>query len=344
MNKGDALLIELDYTVNGEALQEGEWDDIEFSLNSKSYSLSNGDIYWDGEAYVCYLSEADTFDLRFTNIYQLRLAKDGYVISSPITTWRVGGVLSKKYLTGDIPTPRYNALIDGSIKSIKSDVSTIRPYAFAWCEELESAEFTEATDVGAYAFWDCRKLKTVVLEKCNIIHEYAFKKNHASVLESVDAPNVTALYGNAFEGSAIKEIELPNLDSIGGECFKNSSIEVAMFPKLRQWLGINDFQGCAQLKVVDLGLTDIIENDAFEDCTSLNTMILRCPQVVEISARTTMFDGSPFGADGTGGTIYVPNDLLETYTSDRSTRTTWQYIKGLNANNQILPIEGSIYE
>lgn len=344
MNKGDALLIELDYTVNGESLQEGEWDDIEFALNDKSYSLSNGDIYWDGEAYVCYLSEADTFDLRFTNIYQLRLAKDGYVISSPITTWRVGGVLSKKYLTGDIPTPRYNALIDGSITSIKSDVSTIRPYAFAWCEELESAEFTEATDVGDYAFWDCQKLKSVKLDKCTNIHESAFKKNIASVMEEVDAPLCEELGFGAFEGSAIKEINLPSLETINGQAFKNSSVEVVMLPKLSQLLGTDDFQGCTQLKVVDLGLTDIIENDAFEDCTSLNTMILRCPQVVEISARTTMLDGSPFGANGTGGKIYVPNDLLETYTTDRSTRTTWQYIKGLNANNQILPIEGSEYE
>ena len=341
MNKGDALLIELDYTVNGEALQEGEWDDIEFSLNNKSYSLSNGDIYWDGEAYVCYLSEADTFDLRFTNIYQLRLAKDGYVISSPITTWRVGGVLSKKYITGDIPTPRYNALIDGSITSIKSDATTIRPYAFAWCEELVSAEFTEATDVGAYAFWDCQKLKSVKLEKCTNIHEYAFKKNIASVLEEVDAPLVTRIGQNAFENSALKEINAPNLTSVGGSSFYGTNIEEAMFPNLETITGDKVFYNCANLQVADMGSVSTIDKELFVGCTSLDTLILRNTTTVPyIQNRTTMFDGSPFGANGTGGTIYVPNDMLESYASDRN----WNTVKNYNANNKFEAIEGSIYE
>ena len=44
-------------------------------------------------------------------------------------------------------------------------------------------------------------------------------------------------------------------------------------------------------------------------------------------------------SNGSGGTLYVPQALISTYQS----ATNWSTILGY-ANNQILPIEGSIYE
>lgn len=342
MNKGDALLLELDFTVNGESLKEGEWDDIELSLASKSYTLANGDIYWDGEHYVLFMTQEDSMKLSFTNVYQLRLQKGDYVISSNVQKLRVGGGLSRLIL-GDYKgnVKRYNPLIDGTITSIVSDVTDVRPYAFAWCRQLETAELPEATDVGMYAFWCCDMLKTVKLDKCTNINQYAFKKNIASVLETVYAPLCEVIGFSAFENSTLNELNAPIVHSLGGSAFYGTNIEEAMFPKLDSITGDKVFYNCSNLKVADIGSVTAIDNETFVGCTSLNTLILRNPTTVTyIKNRTTMFDGSPFGADGSGGTVYVPSAMLESYTSDRN----WTTIMNYNENNQILPIEGSIYE
>jgi len=338
MNKGDALLIELDYTVNGEALQEGEWDDIEFALNDKSYSLSDGDIYWDGEAYVCYLSEADTFDLRFTNIYQLRLAKDGYVISSPITQWRVGGVLSKKYITGEITTSRYDALIERTITSINSNASKVGVYAFDGCNALTTAIFPEATEVEGWAFNGCEALKKVILSKAISIGAEAFA---SSGLVEIDAPLVESIDSNAFANTVLTaKLNMPKLKTIGLNAFNSCEFTEATFPEL-ETVGQGAFAHNSNLEVLDIGTCTSIGQSAFSSCTRFDTLILRSPTKVSIGIRTWAFDATPFGNLATGGTIYVPADLIEAYETDLS---RWAYVKGLNANNRFVAIEGSIYE
>ena len=55
-------------------------------------------------------------------------------------------------------------------------------------------------------------------------------------------------------------------------------------------------------------------------------------------SNVNAFTGA-FASGGTGGTLYVPQALIASYQS----ATNWSTILGY-ANNQILPIEGSIYE
>ena len=50
-------------------------------------------------------------------------------------------------------------------------------------------------------------------------------------------------------------------------------------------------------------------------------------------------NSNPFANGKSGGTLYVPADMISSYQS----ATNWSTILGY-ANNQILPIEGSIYE
>lgn len=339
MNKGDALLIELDYTVNGEALQEGEWDDIEFSLNSKSYSLSNGDIYWDGEAYVCYLSEADTFDLRFTNIYQLRLAKDGYVISSPITQWRVGGVLSKKYITGEITTSRYDELIDRTITSINSNASKVGEFAFRGCNDLTSATFPEATEIGDWAFYGCESLENATFSKATSIGAEAFA---SSGLEEIDAPLVETISNSFTNCHSLAEVNLPKLKTIGLNAFSACGFAEASFPEC-ETMAQNAFSNNANLEVLDLGNVASIPSNAFASCTNFDTLILRkSDSICTIGANSNAFNNTPFGnSTWSGGKIYVPQALIETYETDLG---RWATILSKNANNEFVAIEGSIYE
>ncbi len=96
MNKGDTLTIQLDYTVDGEPITEGQFDQIEFSIGDKRYTLTDGDITWDGESsmYALTIGQADTFDLGGKTEYQLRLKSGTSVVSSGIGTLTLGKTIS----------------------------------------------------------------------------------------------------------------------------------------------------------------------------------------------------------------------------------------------------------
>lgn len=110
MNNGDALYIVLDYKVDGEPIQEGQFDEIEFSIgdkyakNSVRFLFSNGDISWDPnlEKYTLFITQRDTLKLSSgvnTYVeYQVRLRKDDVVISSPVETLQIGRSVSKQVI------------------------------------------------------------------------------------------------------------------------------------------------------------------------------------------------------------------------------------------------------
>lgn len=50
MNKGDTITIFLNYTVDGVPIAENDFDEIEFSIGSKRYTLTGEDIVWDESA------------------------------------------------------------------------------------------------------------------------------------------------------------------------------------------------------------------------------------------------------------------------------------------------------
>ena len=49
MNRGDTLYIILDYTVDDAPITEGQFDEIEFSIGNKQYTMTDGDIEWDSD-------------------------------------------------------------------------------------------------------------------------------------------------------------------------------------------------------------------------------------------------------------------------------------------------------
>lgn len=95
MNRGDTLDIVLAYTVDGEPIQEGDFDEIEFSIGSKRYTLTDGDITWDeGEGYIISIGQEDTLDMGRAE-YQVRFKKGSKVISSSVNTLILGKSISK---------------------------------------------------------------------------------------------------------------------------------------------------------------------------------------------------------------------------------------------------------
>lgn len=94
-NKGDTINIYLNYTLNGQPIAEGDLDEIEFTIGSHRYTLTGGDIVWDGNLYMVKMPQADTFDLKSTTMYQLRVRSGSDVGSTEVKESELGDVLSK---------------------------------------------------------------------------------------------------------------------------------------------------------------------------------------------------------------------------------------------------------
>ncbi len=197
-------------------------------------------------------------------------------------------------------------------------------------------------------------------------------------IEEVYAPNVTeiknthhnggSIFGNCFYGCTnLKIASFPKLTAVGDGMFRGcsnletldlssnkglaynniffgcSKISVFVFNKLTnaQNLGTNVFAWCSTLQAVDLGSTGTFKFNGqtiFNNDSNLTTLILRVTSLTALS-YTNCFNGTPFASGGTGGTLYVPSALISSYQS----ATNWSTILSYT-NNQILPIEGSIYE
>lgn len=100
MNSGDTITIYLNYTIDGAPIAENDFDEIEFTIGRKRFTLSDGGIVWDEDAaaFAIGLSQADTIDMVDKNYYQIRLKKDDVVVSSDINVISIGNSLSKRIL------------------------------------------------------------------------------------------------------------------------------------------------------------------------------------------------------------------------------------------------------
>lgn len=157
---------------------------------------------------------------------------------------------------------------------------------------------------------------------------------------------------------------LTNNTSMFENCTSLESITSKNFPNVTTWYGNKSFQGCTNLKLFclpKLGTASIryLNNTHFGYCTNLevvdmaqlnrilgNTFLNSGVQKIIIRVNTVAtldalnaFTGTPFASGGTGGILYVPSALISSYQS----ATNWSTILGYT-NNQILSIEGSIYE
>ena len=186
-------------------------------------------------------------------------------------------------------------------------------------------------------------------------------------LTEYSSDEITELPTSAFQSKSIQRITLPNITKLPNYAFRYSKltgIYVDDFPKLAVSSGWG-FQGCTDLAFAVFKACDNIQTNSFSNCTSLtildignptlsgyslqnnslngasvlNKIILRFKTVIRIQALSA-FTGTPFSSNGAGGTIYVPQSLISAYREDSS----WSTVLGYNANNQILSIEGSIYE
>lgn len=218
---------------------------------------------------------------------------------------------------------------DIAMRNIAGDIilqtaTRLYNYGFAFCG-ITSVSSESLTQLAEACFRNC-----VNLERINLPNAATFSDGDAI---------------SCFQGcSSLLSVYLPKVDRVWNTMFKGcSSLKTLVLPKLYQLSRPNSVDGDTALEKIDFGGKNTsnpnsLANNWFKNCTSFNTLILRYPRLISLSG-TGAFDGTPFASEGTGGTLYVPQDYISSYQS----ATNWSTILGY-PNNQILPIEGSIYE
>lgn len=117
INRGDTGYVMLNYTLNGDPLEQGAYQEIELQFNTQGAArsikklLSKGDIEWGTLTYIeetiektftgyfCHLTQEETFLLKDGDVdVQVRIMLNDEVGSSDISPMRLGDALSKKVL------------------------------------------------------------------------------------------------------------------------------------------------------------------------------------------------------------------------------------------------------
>lgn len=194
------------------------------------------------------------------------------------------------------------------------------PYCFRKALEMETFSAPELTRMhGNTGFlYGNTKLKTVYLPKLE-----------------------TLAYNDSFvEGcTSLVDINIKNINDTGMASFRNcTSLKTIVLPKVTK-LYTSAFQNDSSLECVDALISDYIGTSVFNGCTKLNTLIIRKTNSVATLQNINSFTNTPFASGGSGGRIYVPTALLESY----KTATNWSTLNDYGTVTWI-QIEGSEYE
>lgn len=200
------------------------------------------------------------------------------------------------------------------------------------------------TNIGAYAFYNS-DVESVVMN-CATIGANAFDacaslKNAEFNYTGTGTPTIA---NNLFLNcSNLESFKHPYTANIGSNTFQNCSQLGPFFVINCGGVWTSAFQNCAKLQAIDFGPrlagSGLSRPSMFYGCSILKTLILRGTTNIWEISNTNAFTNTPFASGKSGSTLYVPQALITTYQE----ATNWSTILAYE-NNQILPIEGSIYE
>ena len=231
--------------------------------------------------------------------------------------------------TGGGGDEMYIALSNDTLSdySLPSGVNKVRAYLFAGSKNLKTADLS-ALDVngggtiGSSAFYQCEKLESVVFPS--------------------GQTGVQWMGSRAFSGcKSLKEVYISvscTFSTLATYLFADCTALTKFVAPLTRTTQTNGmFARCSALTLVDM-MGGAFGRWYFEHCSSLTTLVLRNNTVVTL-ANIDTFQGTPFASDGTGGRVYVPAALIESY----QTATNWSTLYAAGTCN-FVAIEGSEYE
>lgn len=138
--------------------------------------------------------------------------------------------------------------------------------------------------------------------------------------------------------SALKRVNLPAATSLGQYAFQSCIYLASVNLPAVKIVGTSSFRECSRLENVAFPAAANIYGSAFYSCGSLSVLALAATSVCTLQS-TSAFTGTPFASGGTGGTVYVPEALIESY----QTATNWSTLYNAGTCN-FVAIEGSEYE
>ena len=162
---------------------------------------------------------------------------------------------------------------------VPDSVTNIGDYAFSDCRSLTDIVIPDGvTSIGDYAFSGCRSLSSVVIpDSVTSIGDWAFN-GCKSLADIVIPSSVTSIGDYAFEGcSALTSIVIPNgVTSIGDCAFANcSSLTDIVIPDGVTGIGKFAFDGCSSLSsLVIPDSVSCIGGSAFKNCSSLSSLVI----------------------------------------------------------------------
>ena len=232
-----------------------------------------------------------------------------------------------------------DALIEGSLTEISSNVTRIRNNAFYFYNSLNKASFPKLENISGGSFTGCNNLTSVSFPLVKTIESNAFQ--NCSKLEIINIGLVESIGINAFKNcSSIKSLYLPKLINLittssetGAFSYCKSLTEVnfpilektsydtftyctsltkVLIPNLKK-IYANTFYGCSSITELSFPLITEIDVRAFYGCTSLTTLYIG----TESETVCTLLSTNAIPSNVTD--IYVPEALVDSY----KTATNW---------------------
>ena len=250
------------------------------------------------------------------NTYQ---DQEGYVVlendGNAVQRWDLTEIANREYCT-EITGP------------LVLTCTNVYPYQFYGCNctsiSSETLISTRAPNgQGAYAFAECPNLTTVYIPNYYGINSGGYHFWKCTKLTDVYMPK-TLTGQHMFDGcTSLVRIAIPNERGTNGASDLNSY----------------GFANCTKLEKIDLGKIAKINSCEFQNCSKFNVLVLRRSDAITTLGNINAFQNTCFASGKSGGTIYAPENLIETYKA----ATNWSTIHGYGTVTWT-KLEGSEYE
>ncbi len=175
------------------------------------------------------------------------------------------------------------------------NVTALPTGVFQGCTNLVQVNTPNVIDMpgDGNVFVNCSNLESIYLPLCTIYNNNAQSSfKNCTKLKNFTGPLMQRFGTGSFDNdTSLQFLALPGLSLMSGAIFQNTGLEAVEFERL-----------------------DTFPFNTFKNSNKLETLILRKNSVIKLS-NINAFDGTPFASNGSGGTIYVPESLIETYQS-----------------------------
>lgn len=158
-------------------------------------------------------------------------------------------------------------------------------------------------------------------------------------IQSLELPNCTSIAQNGLRGlSSLTSLKIHKVSSLGMDALNGcSNVPVLVFEQFVT-MTTRSTQAMTGVHTVDLTSNVPSGGSSLGTMTSLETIILRGDSVRTLNSTGNLPSGV-WGSGGTGGTIYVPSALIDSYKA----ATNWSTLDGYGTITWAA-IEGSQYE